>query len=293
MRRSSRCWMSLGSPTACAGGPPRWASTTRATLYRWGRPDCLLRFPHLRLQDKLRYALHVMYTKGVKDWRALDRIEATGWLRRWVGERAYRGALAAALRAQVLRACPGALGGLDRHPHQAGCPLAQEPLPGGARLPGGRLPGAARRLPHAARGPGRAHPAQGPGAAGHDRRRTGHRRGGRGSNPPRRGGHLHRAPQVRAPLRAGSDGRRARADRRHREHRCGLCPPQAQAPVHPLLLDERQRPAPGDPGDHRVHQPQSPVGPRRLLPLLHAQDPSEVAVGATRASSPRSRPTPS
>ena len=192
----------------------RWRPTEmgfyyQGNLYRWGRPDCLLRFPHLRLQDKLRYALHVMYTKGMKDWRALDRIEATGWLRRWVGERAYRGALAAALRAQVLRACPGALGGLDRHPHQAGCPLAQEPVPGGARLPGGRLPGAAGRLPHPARGPGRAHPAQGARAAGHDRRRTGHRRGGRGSNPPRRGGHLHRAPQVRAPLRAGSDGRQS------------------------------------------------------------------------------------
>jgi protoporphyrinogen oxidase len=30
-----------------------------------------------------------MYTKGVADWRELDRIEATAWLRRWVGPRAY------------------------------------------------------------------------------------------------------------------------------------------------------------------------------------------------------------
>lgn len=73
----------------------RWRPTEmgfyyQGQLYRWGRPDCLLRFAHLRLQDKLRYALHVMYTKGIKDWRALDRIEATRWLRQWVGERAYQ-----------------------------------------------------------------------------------------------------------------------------------------------------------------------------------------------------------
>lgn len=59
-------------------------------LYDWGRPDCLLRFPHLGLVDKLRYALHVMHTKGIDDWTELDRVEATAWLRRWVGERAYR-----------------------------------------------------------------------------------------------------------------------------------------------------------------------------------------------------------
>jgi protoporphyrinogen oxidase len=58
-------------------------------LYRWGRPDCLLRFPHLGLVDKLRYALHVMVTKGVGDWRALDQIEATAWLRKWAGKRAF------------------------------------------------------------------------------------------------------------------------------------------------------------------------------------------------------------
>ena len=72
----------------------RWRTTEMGfyndgELYRWGRPDCLLRFPHLSLVDKLRYALHVMYTKEVSDWRALDQVEATGWLRKWVGERAY------------------------------------------------------------------------------------------------------------------------------------------------------------------------------------------------------------
>lgn len=73
----------------------RWRTTEMGfyydgTLYDWGRPDCLLRFPHLGLVDKLRYALHVLYAKGISDWTELDRIEATAWLRKWVGERAYR-----------------------------------------------------------------------------------------------------------------------------------------------------------------------------------------------------------
>lgn len=59
------------------------------TLYPWGNPEALLRFPHLGVVDKIRYAAHVMYTKGIGDWRQLDRANATQWIRRWVGARAY------------------------------------------------------------------------------------------------------------------------------------------------------------------------------------------------------------
>jgi protoporphyrinogen oxidase len=72
----------------------RWTDTRmgffyRGTLYEWGRPDRLLLFPHLGLVAKLRYALHVFYAKGIRDWRALDKMEATAWIRRWVGAEAY------------------------------------------------------------------------------------------------------------------------------------------------------------------------------------------------------------
>lgn len=72
----------------------RWRTTEMGffydgKLYDWGRPDCLLRFPHLGMIDKLRYALHVMYAKSIDDWTKLDRVEATQWLRNWVGQRAY------------------------------------------------------------------------------------------------------------------------------------------------------------------------------------------------------------
>jgi len=58
-------------------------------LYPWGSPMALLRFPHLGLIDKFRYALHVMYTKGIKDWSMLDKENARRWITRWVGRKAY------------------------------------------------------------------------------------------------------------------------------------------------------------------------------------------------------------
>jgi len=58
-------------------------------LYKWGTPFALLGFPHLGPISKLRYALHVMYTKGIKDWTALDKKEAGTWIRKWIGTKAY------------------------------------------------------------------------------------------------------------------------------------------------------------------------------------------------------------
>ncbi|MBT2768132.1 NAD(P)/FAD-dependent oxidoreductase [Stenotrophomonas sp. ISL-67] len=59
-------------------------------LHKWGTPFALLGFPHLGLVDKVRYALHVMHTKGIKDWAALDRVNAREWITRWIGPKAYK-----------------------------------------------------------------------------------------------------------------------------------------------------------------------------------------------------------
>ncbi|AWH16363.1 FAD-dependent oxidoreductase [Stenotrophomonas sp. ZAC14D2_NAIMI4_7] len=72
----------------------RWTDTKmgyfyQGKLYKWGNPFALLAFPHLGPISKFRYALHVMYTKGIKDWTALDKEEAGTWIRRWVGQKAY------------------------------------------------------------------------------------------------------------------------------------------------------------------------------------------------------------
>ena len=75
-------------------GKLRWTDTRMGfycdgRLYRWGTPQALLGFDKLGLIDKLRYALHVIYTKNIRDWSALDRVGAIAWLKKWLGERCY------------------------------------------------------------------------------------------------------------------------------------------------------------------------------------------------------------
>ena len=58
-------------------------------LYPWGTPQALLKFDRIGFIDKMRYALHVMWTKNISDWRKLDKVVAIDWLKRWLGERNY------------------------------------------------------------------------------------------------------------------------------------------------------------------------------------------------------------
>ena len=72
----------------------KWTDTKmgfycQGQLYKWGTPFALLGFDKLGWIDKFRYALHVMRTKSIKDWRALDRVGVTDWLKRNLGGRAY------------------------------------------------------------------------------------------------------------------------------------------------------------------------------------------------------------
>ncbi|HVH35432.1 MAG TPA: NAD(P)/FAD-dependent oxidoreductase [Tahibacter sp.] len=72
----------------------KWTDTKmgfycQGRLYKWGTPFALLGFDKLGWIDKFRYALHVMRTKSIKDWRALDRVGVTDWLKRNLGGRAY------------------------------------------------------------------------------------------------------------------------------------------------------------------------------------------------------------
>jgi protoporphyrinogen oxidase len=73
----------------------RWRPTLmglyyQGALYPWDGPVALLRFPHLDLVSKLRYALHVFSASRRSDWAALDRLAADDWVRAWGGERVWR-----------------------------------------------------------------------------------------------------------------------------------------------------------------------------------------------------------
>ncbi len=70
----------------------RWAPT-RTGFYMDGRLHSLsstldfARFPSLSVLDKVRLAATVLRAAGVRDWKPLESIRATDWLRRWSGQR--------------------------------------------------------------------------------------------------------------------------------------------------------------------------------------------------------------
>lgn len=75
-------------------GKMHWVETKMGyfylgSLHPWGNPLALLKFPGLSLMAKLRYGLHAFLSTKRNNWRPLDTLEATSWIKRWVGEEAY------------------------------------------------------------------------------------------------------------------------------------------------------------------------------------------------------------
>ena len=71
-----------------------WRETKMGYFYQdrvqpWGNPIALLKFKGLGLIAKIRYGLHAFLCTRRDDWKPLDKLEATGWIRRWVGEEAW------------------------------------------------------------------------------------------------------------------------------------------------------------------------------------------------------------
>lgn len=72
----------------------RWVDTRMGYYYNgklqdWGNPVALLKFDGLGLVGKFRYGLHALRATSIKDWRPYDRLLATRWIRKWVGQRTY------------------------------------------------------------------------------------------------------------------------------------------------------------------------------------------------------------
>lgn len=72
----------------------RWVETRMAYWYQnrlqaWGNPVALLRFKGLGFVAKVRYGLHAFLCTKRRDWKPLDHVEATGWIKRWVGAEAW------------------------------------------------------------------------------------------------------------------------------------------------------------------------------------------------------------
>ena len=71
-----------------------WVHTKMAYYYGgavhpWGNPLALLRFPGLNILQKLRAGIFLFLATKRNDWSSLDRLEATSWMKRWMGEKTY------------------------------------------------------------------------------------------------------------------------------------------------------------------------------------------------------------
>jgi protoporphyrinogen oxidase len=71
-----------------------WRETKMGYFYQgrvqpWGNPITLLKFKGLGLTAKIRYGIHAFLCTRRDDWKPLDKLEATAWIRRWVGEEAW------------------------------------------------------------------------------------------------------------------------------------------------------------------------------------------------------------
>jgi protoporphyrinogen oxidase len=72
----------------------RWVETKMGYYYQgrvqaWGNPLALLRFKGLSLTAKFRYGIHAFLSTKRKSWKELDHVEASNWIRRWIGEEAW------------------------------------------------------------------------------------------------------------------------------------------------------------------------------------------------------------
>ncbi|QYY32317.1 NAD(P)/FAD-dependent oxidoreductase [Cupriavidus pinatubonensis] len=72
----------------------QWRETKMGYYYQghvqpWGNPMALLKFKGLSMVAKFRYGLHAFLSTKRNDWRPLDKVEASGWIRRWIGEEAW------------------------------------------------------------------------------------------------------------------------------------------------------------------------------------------------------------
>lgn len=59
-------------------------------LYPWGSVGAVLSFRRLPLGSRLRYLAHAARCLTIRDWRPLDNLTATTWLKQWLGERGYQ-----------------------------------------------------------------------------------------------------------------------------------------------------------------------------------------------------------
>lgn len=72
----------------------KWVETRMGYWFQdrvqdWGNPIALLKFRGMSWVAKFRYGLHAFVSTQRNEWRPLDKVEATGWVKQWVGAEAW------------------------------------------------------------------------------------------------------------------------------------------------------------------------------------------------------------
>jgi protoporphyrinogen oxidase len=70
-------------------------------LYSMSDSIEFLKFPTLNLVDKFRLALTILYASQIKDWKRLEKISVTKWLRKWSGKNVFQKIWLPLLRAKL------------------------------------------------------------------------------------------------------------------------------------------------------------------------------------------------
>ena len=70
-------------------------------LYSVSNAIEFLQFPPLRLIDKLRLGFTILYGARIKNWKRLETIPVTTWLKRWSGDRTFQKFWLPLLRAKL------------------------------------------------------------------------------------------------------------------------------------------------------------------------------------------------
>jgi protoporphyrinogen oxidase len=84
----------------------RWVQTrtgfyTDGRLYSLSNSLEFLRFPPLGLLDKVRLAATIFYASHLKDWRRLEKVSVSDWLRHWSGRHTFEKIWLPLLRAKL------------------------------------------------------------------------------------------------------------------------------------------------------------------------------------------------
>lgn len=79
----------LGLREALEWTPARTSYYVQGRMYPFTTPWDILRFPPLRLGDRLRFGLHAARCRRRTNWQELEDLTAAQWLRREMGDRAY------------------------------------------------------------------------------------------------------------------------------------------------------------------------------------------------------------